>query len=107
MFVAIYISEAHAQDQWPLGRHVAVLQHKVLDDRIAIANRFVQKYGYKIPMVVDDMSNGFMKTFWAHPERFFVVDDGKLALKGQPTDDGWYLYDDIKNYVNRQTVAQK
>jgi len=107
MFVTIYIAEAHAQDQWPLGRHVTVLQPKTLEERIKIATGYVQKFNYQIPLVVDDMSNNFMNTYWAHPERFFVIDDGKLMLKGQPREDGWYVFDDIRDYVlNREKEAK-
>jgi len=99
LFLTIYIAEAHAQDQWPLGQHVSVLQHKTVEERRTIANKFCAKVDYKIHMVVDDISNNFMNIYWAHPERFFIVNDGKLALKAQPTDDGWFLYDDIRNWI--------
>jgi len=99
IFLTIYLAEAHAQDQWPLGRHVQVLQHKTVEDRLAIANRYVQTTGYQIHLVVDDIANPFMKTYWAHPERFYVIVDGKLGLKGQPTDDGWYVFSDITNFI--------
>jgi len=99
LFLTIYLAEAHAQDQWPLGRHVQVLQHKTVEDRLAIANRYVETTGYQIHLVADDITNPFLKAYWAHPERFYVIVDGKLGLKGQPTDDGWYVFSDITNFI--------
>jgi len=93
--VSIYIAEAHAQDQWPLGRHVVVNQHKTLAERISIASTYAKKYNYEIPLVVDSLANGFMNTYFAHPERFYIIKDGKLVLKATPTDEGWYIFDDI------------
>jgi len=99
IFLTIYLAEAHAQDQWPLGRIIEVNQHKTVEDRLAVANRFVKQNSYQIHMVVDDIKNPFMTAYWAHPERFFIIQDGKMGLKGQPTDDGWYVFEDITNFV--------
>lgn len=89
------------QDQWPLGRIIEVNQHKTVEDRLAVANRFVKQYAlllsddgflyglfntaplrnaYQIHMVVDDIKNPFMTTYWAHPERFYIIQDGKVRL---------------------------
>jgi len=100
LFLTIYIAEAHAQDQWPLGQHVCVLQHKDVDERRHIAGAFCETVDYKIHMVVDDISNNFMNAYWGHPERFYIINEGKLALKAQPTDDGWYIYEDIPNWIS-------
>lgn len=35
--VLVYIAEAHASDEWPLGRHVRIRQHRALEDRVAAA----------------------------------------------------------------------
>jgi len=102
-FITIYLCEAHAVNQWPLGRFVVVEQHKAIKDRKEVATAFVEKTGYKIKMYVDSMENTFMNTFWAHPERFFIIDDGKLMLKAQPTDDGYYIFEDINSYLDSKT----
>jgi len=89
-------------NQWPLGTFVVVEQHKTLEDRKSVAGQFVNSTGYKLKMFVDNMENSFMKTFWAHPERFFIIDDGKLMLKAQPTDEGYYLFSDINKYLDKK-----
>lgn len=40
-------------------------------------------------MTVDGMDDEFMHTYWAHPERFFVIWDGKLELKAVPKGEGY------------------
>ena len=40
--------------------------------------------------MVDTMDNTFAKTFGAWPERFFVVERGKVTLMGQPTTEWGY-----------------
>jgi len=102
-FIAIYLCEAHAVNQWPLGNFVVVEQHKCLEDRKKIADQYVKKTGYKIKMYADNMENTFMTTFWAHPERYFIIDEGKLMLKAQPTDDGYYrMLEDISGYLDKK-----
>jgi len=84
-FLGVYISEAHAKDEWPLGVKFCVEQPKTMDVRLLVANNFVRDYGVKLPMLVDTMANEFDTTFAAWPERFYIVQNGKLALVGKPT----------------------
>lgn len=84
-FLGVYISEAHASDEWPLGAVESVPQHKTLEDRLARARDFARKYEWKLPLVVDGMNNAFAKLYGAWPERFFIVKEGKVANMGQPT----------------------
>jgi len=98
-FLTIYLCEAHAKDQWPLGRHVEVEQHKTLQDRIETAKRFMFQTGYALPMVVDGMSNDFMWRYFAHPERFFVFRNGKLSFKARP-DGAYYRLEDLTNHLD-------
>jgi len=98
LFITVYIAEAHPQDKWPLGQHVCVLDHKTIEDRILVAKRFVSETGWRLPIVVDSMSNGFMDTFKAHPERFYTIVDCKLGMKGQPHE-AYYLISDLKQWL--------
>jgi len=90
--------EAHAQDIWPLGQHVCVLNHKCLDDRIQTAKRFLNTTGFKLPMVVDGMDNEFIKGYLAHPERFYAFVDGKLQFKAYP-ENAYYPIPQIRNWL--------
>ncbi|KAL6068760.1 thyroxine 5'-deiodinase [Balamuthia mandrillaris] len=71
-----------------------------LQDRIAVAQRFQQLTNYCLELYVDDMNNNFMMTFWAHPERYFIFVDGKLALKAEPTEEGEYPLEVISDFLN-------
>jgi len=97
-FLSIYIAEAHPQDKWPLGQHVCVTDHKCIEDRIETAQRFVRETGWKLPMVVDSMNNGFMDTFKAHPERFYAIMDCKLGFKAYPVE-AYYAVNDIREWL--------
>jgi len=85
-FITVYIAEAHTQDVWPLGQHVCVNKHITLDDRITACKRFMESVDWQLPTTVDSMTNGFMKTYLAHPERFYAMVDRKMAFKAQPYD---------------------
>jgi len=53
--VVVYISEAHANDEWPLSMKFKVNQHKSVEDRILAAKRYIDYYNviYKERIFVD------------------------------------------------------
>lgn len=80
----MYIAEAHAADTWPLGSEVSVVpSHKSLGERVACARRLRQA-GVRMPIGVDDMSDGFLHAYAAWPERFYVIHEGVMAYIAQP-----------------------
>jgi len=89
-FVAVYISEAHAQDEWPLGRKVCVNQHKTLEERLAVAKAFQKDYNFQIPILVDTIDNNFDKLYSSWPERFYIIEHGKMELVGYPSTEFGY-----------------
>jgi len=88
-FLHVYILEAHAQDEWPLGTKTVIRQHRSTEERIQIAKGFQNKYSWPIPMVVDTIQNEFHEQFSAWPERVFVVMDGKMVYIAQAGEDGY------------------
>jgi len=86
-FLGVYISEAHANDEWPLGVKYCYNQPKIIKTRLEIANDFVRDFNFKISMLVDTMDNEFDSLFAAWPERFYIVEDGVLTLVGEPTNE--------------------
>jgi len=84
-FAAVYITEAHARDEWPVGPKVSFCdQPKTLSERLALADKLNKSIDFALPVVVDGMENAFMKTFAAWPFRYYIIHNGKVALKGQP-----------------------
>jgi len=104
-FLIVYIMEAHAKDEWPVGKSVSFCdQPKVLEERCGLARKYKEEKGLSIEMGVDLMNNGFEKVFAAWPVRFYVVKEGKLVWKAQPNLE-YYGYDpkDLSGWLKRNT----
>jgi hypothetical protein len=104
-WVSIYLKEAHAQDVWPLGQHFCVDDHKSVEDRIAAAKKYTDKFKFQIPMVVDGMGNEFLFTYLAHPERFYAFHDLKLQFKAQPVDANYPLIQ-LRDWLEKHFAAK-
>lgn len=94
-FLAVYIVEAHAIDEWPVGDPLKVTQPKSIAERCGVARAFMAEYKLRIPMVVDQLDNNFSNTYASWPVRFYVVqreakDQWKLTFKAQPDDKNTY-----------------
>ena len=74
--LTIYIEEAHALDEWPIGSRIAYAQPKSDADRLSIARDFIDATGYRLPMLVDPVSTGnpFSRLYAPWPIRFYIVD---------------------------------
>jgi len=85
VFAFVYITEAHAANEWPFGPTLSFCdQPTSLGERCGLARSFVNKFDCKVPMLVDGMDNSFEQHYAAWPVRFYVIKDDKLALKAQP-----------------------
>jgi len=76
-FLLVYISEAHANDEWPLGKHIDIPAHKTISDRQQAAKMLLDR-GCKIPILLDSMNNAFDYAFAVWPERYYIVKSGKM-----------------------------
>jgi len=84
-FIGVYITEAHAKNEWPVGSTWSSNdQPCAIQERLTLAKQFQQTYKPLFPMICDTMENTFCRTFAAWPFRFYVVHQGKLVLKAQP-----------------------
>jgi len=84
----VYISEAHANDIWPIGISAGTINesHKNIGDRIKCADKFKKEFNLTIPIYCDNMENQFENTMACWPFRYFVVENFKLKYIGQPED---------------------
>jgi type I thyroxine 5'-deiodinase len=94
-FLTLYIKEAHPLDEWQMDSNVTegvcYPQPTTLDDRMRIANDFVKRFDYKIPLVVDPIENPANKAYAGWPERFYIVDEsGMIVYKGKPGPFGYH-----------------
>ena len=62
---------------------VCYAQPRTLEQRVAIARDFVERFHYQIPMAVDRMTNEADELYAGWPERLYVIGaDGRIAFKG-------------------------
>lgn len=94
-FAVVYLREAHAADEWPMGSHVKLCQARTLQERLAAARGFIANTGLAIPLVYADcIDDRFMREFAAHPQRFFVLGaNGTLLFKARPHEGGYDIRD--------------
>lgn len=97
----IYIAEAHARDQWPVGKTIScVNQPTTLEERLDNARQFQKNFNCEIPMLLDNMDNTFHATYGAWPFRFYVIHEGKLAFKAEPHKETFtYNMDELDRWI--------
>ena len=83
----MYIKEAHPEDEWQMDQNedegVCYAQPRSLEQRVAIAGDFVQRFDYRMTLLVDPIDNPAEEAYAAWPERLYVIDEaGKIAYKG-------------------------
>ncbi len=83
----IYISEAHATDEWYIGESAGeiVESHKTIEDRIKCIEYFKNKNNVQFPIYPDDINNTFMNIFASWPVRCFITKDNILQHISSPT----------------------
>jgi hypothetical protein len=86
-FLAVYIREAHPQDEWQMKSNVdqgvCYPQPRTLGQRVAIANDFTERFHFPLPMGVDDMRDTADHLYGGWPERIYILDEsGKIVYQG-------------------------
>ena len=112
----VYISEAHALDEWPiLDTERGFHQHGCLEDRRTAATftmtTFPQLRAQLFPgpdgVFLDDMSNAFDGAYASWPLRFWIIsEDERIVYKAMPTDaryDEQQLYSHLDQAVAAST----
>jgi type I thyroxine 5'-deiodinase len=66
-------------------------QPRTLDERVAIANDFVQRFQYDLPLLVDGIDDRADSLYAGWPERLYVAgEDGRIAYKGETGPFGYH-----------------
>jgi hypothetical protein len=101
-FLVVYIAEAHARDQWPVGKTISCVdQPTTIEQRLENARECKKNFNFEMPMVVDNMDNTFHLTYGSWPFRFYVIYDGKLVLKAEPNKETFsYHIDELNQWVD-------
>jgi hypothetical protein len=100
-FVTIYITEAHALDDWHMDHEtIDYNQPKTLDERKACCQKLVDLYNPKMTIVLDEMSNACQKAFNALPERLYISLNEKIVYQGGigPMD---YKIEEVENWLKK------
>jgi len=101
-FVAVYIAEAHARNEWPAGSKLSTCdQPTTRQERLDAANALVESKEISMPLLVDDIDNQFDTAFSCWPVRFYVLHHGKVAFKAQPNAGSMNGYDfgEIQKFI--------
>eukprot|EP00041_Stephanoeca_diplocostata_P018117 m.377186 g.377186 ORF g.377186 m.377186 type:complete len:133 (-) comp20923_c0_seq87:4021-4419(-) len=90
-FAMVYVQEAHAEDEWPIGTPSAFRiahQHRTRDERAAAVRQMCTELPplAQLPWYADDMGNGFQDVYGAWPTRMYLFADGVLQLKAEAVD---------------------
>lgn len=105
VFVFVYISEAHAADEWPVGHNVKIDQPKNTEERILVAQRRLADLGVgrEFVLLVDFAEeNNFHSSYACWPFRWYTVGSGRsLTSVAQPTRSG-YDVRELVSWVVRQ-----
>jgi Iodothyronine deiodinase len=107
-FAFVYIAEAHAADEWPVGSvKYRTPQTKTLAARLEVAQRARQQLGLtSIPTFVDDpATNAFEQLFASWPTRFFLLFDGHMARIENPDPYGAFSLAGIIDTITQLLAA--
>ena len=66
-----------------VAQDICYMQPKTLEQRVAIANDFVKRFHYPLPLGIDPMSNAADHEYSGWPERIYIIDEsGKIVYRG-------------------------
>jgi type I thyroxine 5'-deiodinase len=85
----VYIQEAHPDDGWQvlmnLEQQIRYPQPKTIEERTDVAQACVLRLNFKMPMLLDEMSNQVDLAYAALPERLYVISrDGRIGWRSGP-----------------------
>lgn len=105
----MYIAEAHASDEWPVGPSVSHTEApQTLTQRMELARDLVvrtqrQFPRWNVPVLVDGMDDMFERSYAAWPMRFFVLQGGRVLHKAQPdVDTCVYRLDTLEAFLENK-----
>lgn len=112
-FMAIYIEEAHSNDEWPIRteQKLQIDQHQSIDDRINASKILIDQYDFnKIPLYIDSMENTFSSRYCAWPLRMILINNNNEIEWFTKPIDGYKgilqkeLIDDLKNQLKNRLL---
>ncbi len=84
--MVIYISEAHAKDEWPISNRHNTNQHKNINERIDAAS----KINCASTVYCDSFeTNNFENTYCGWPERAYIIHEDQIKFISYHRVDGY------------------
>lgn len=84
---------------------ICYAQPRTLAERVAIANDFVRRFDYQMPLLVDGMDNAADQVYAGWPERIYIVDEaGKIVYKGKTGPFGFHP-EELESWLAQRFVA--
>ena len=102
-FVTIYISEAHATNQWNFpGNKYKIKQHDSLQARLQAANLILDDEELRPPgtFLIDIMDNEADLLYGGMPERLYIILDGVIVYAGRKGPVGYNL-NDVRKWLEK------
>jgi len=102
----IYIAEAHASDEWPIGNKfrtdiLTFSQTHTIESRIKAAHQLQQDFKLTMPIFVDNpVGNEFEQYFHPWPLRWYLIEDGICTFVGK-TQDALFDIDLLKQKLEK------
>ena len=105
VFLSVYITEAHAKNEWPCGKTLSFCnQPETTSERCALARRAQQETSLTFPFLVDPIENQFEESYASWPFRYYCFQNGKLSFKPQPNTQHYaYLIEELEQWLERIT----
>ena len=94
----MYLEEAHAEDEWPIGSSVKIMSHKSISDRLGAVNKLKSETDWYMPTYMDNMANEFNELFKAWPIRFYLIKNLELKYVAMPKD-GMFSLPDLETNI--------
>lgn len=88
----VYILEAHARDEWPVGSaQFSYPQAQTLEQRAQAAIHLWTRLQLEIPIVLDGPTNDFERLYAPWPFRFYILRNGVVLQRADPISGGYDL----------------
>jgi hypothetical protein len=100
--IVIYISEAHAADEWPLSNKYVINQHKTIEERLEAVKLLESEIKLEMPIYLDSLElPNFEKTYFCWPDRGFIINNSIVEYISFPEiDAGMHWDEEIEQWLD-------
>lgn len=82
-FLTVYVQEAHPVEKEEFkNQFFEIKTHQKLSDRLEAAGELLKLETLPGPFLIDNMKDEASKSYGAHPERLYIILNGKIVYQG-------------------------